>query len=99
MKIFEINELINYGDKNEHCSWIIYPYLKEIIKINSTDKILDAGCGDGRLSEYLNHKKLYAIDYDIKTLKKQKRKNTKKLKRHQCIIYLTPTNILTKVFV
>ncbi len=80
MKIFEINELINYGDKNEHCSWIIYPYLKEIIKINSTDKILDAGCGDGRLSEYLNHKKLYAIDYDISNIKKAKKKKYKEVK-------------------
>ncbi|MFC1710682.1 class I SAM-dependent methyltransferase [Nanoarchaeota archaeon] len=60
-------------------AWDLYPAFFKKVKLNKKDKILDAGCGEGKLGKYLKGFKLYGFDYSKKAIKKAKNKGYKKV--------------------
>jgi len=60
--------------------WNIYTKILRKIKLNKKDKILDAGCGQGILSEYLQGYNLYGIDFNKNSLILAKKRNYNQVK-------------------
>lgn len=69
-------------------SWDIYPKLLKKIEIGKEEKILDAGCGNGELSNHLMNFNLYGFDFSEDAIKKAEKKNYKKVIKSE--IYNTP---------
>ena len=67
------------GSKDFRTTWNIYPKFLKIIKLNRNEKILDAGCGKGILSNYLKDFNLYGFDFSEEAVKKAKKKSYKKV--------------------
>jgi len=59
--------------------WDVYPQLLKKIKINRKEKILDAGCGEGRLAVFLRIPQLFGFDLSIKAVKEAEKKGYKKV--------------------
>lgn len=70
-----------------HTYWNIYIKLLKKIKFSKDEKILDAGCGEGKLADYLKGFNLYGFDSSEIAIKKAKKKGYKKL--HKVSIYDT----------
>jgi len=69
-------------------SWNIYPKLLKKIKLLKGEKILDAGCGNGRLADHLKGYNLYGFDNDSISIKNSRKKGYKKVIKSE--IYDTP---------
>lgn len=67
------------GLKELSTCWNIYPKFLKKININKNEKILDAGCGEGMLSDYLKNFNLYGLDFSEKAIKEAKKKCYKKV--------------------
>lgn len=59
-------------------AWNMYPKFLNKIRLNTTDKVLDAGCGEGKIADYLKNSELYGFDYSKEALKKAKKRGYKK---------------------
>ena len=60
-------------------AWDIYPYIVKLID-NSERKVLDAGCGIGKLMDFLSREKIvYGIDFSEEAVKKAKKRGYKKV--------------------
>jgi ubiquinone/menaquinone biosynthesis C-methylase UbiE len=58
--------------------WDIYPKILEKINLQKSEKILDAGCGNGKLAEYLHdYPLLYGFDFDANAVKRARKKGYK----------------------
>ena len=68
--------------------WDIYPKLLKLINLNKNEKILDAGCGEGKLSNYLKDFNLCGFDFSEEAVKKAKKRNYRKVVKSE--IYKTP---------
>lgn len=53
-----------------HQNWDVYSKIMNRIRFNYSDRILDAGCGNGKLGKHLHVILLYAIDLNKESLKK-----------------------------
>ena len=76
------------GLKELSTCWNIYPKFLKIINLNKNDKILDAGCGEGILSNYLKNFNLYGLDFSEEAVKEAKKKWYKKVVKSE--IYKIP---------
>ena len=74
--------------------WNIYTKLLKKIKLSKDEKILDAGCGEGKLANYLKGFNLYGFDSSEIAIKKAKEKEYKKLYK----INIYTTNFRDKEF-
>ena len=60
-------------------AWNIYPYVAKLIRDNEK-KILDAGCGIGKIMDFIpKEKDVYGIDFSEEAIKIAKRKGYKKI--------------------
>jgi len=62
------------GSKDFWTSWNIYQKFLEVAKLNKEDKILDAGCGEGRLLNFFKGKHVYGIDQSQEAVQRAKSK-------------------------
>lgn len=76
------------GSKEFKTYWNIYPLLLKKIKLKKNEKILDAGCGEGKLLRYLKGDNIYGLDSSEDAVKKAKKKSYRKVVRSE--IYKTP---------
>ena len=67
------------GSKDFRTTWNIYPKLLKIVKFNKNEKILDVGCGEGILSNYLKNFNLYGLDFSEEAVKKAKKRDYRKV--------------------
>ena len=58
--------------------WNIYPKLLKRIELKKTDKILDAGCGNGELAKHLKGFNLWGFDSDKNAVENAKKQDYKK---------------------
>ena len=60
--------------------WNIYPRILQRIGLKNRDKVLDAGCGNGKLGEYLKNVDLYGFDFDADAVKRARKKGYKEVR-------------------
>ena len=63
---------------NDYMRWNIYEKISKFLKLSGQKEILDAGCGQGILSKYLEREreiKLYGIDFNQKSIEIAKGEN------------------------
>ena len=69
----------NVPEVNYRTSWNIYPQIIKKIKINGGERILDAGCGYGELSNWIKDSDLTGLDFRKDLVHEAKGKNYKKI--------------------
>lgn len=69
---------VGNNKKDFKTNWNIYPKLIEILKLNKREKILDAGCGEGQLADFLRGYSLYGVDLSKNAVRKAKKRGYKK---------------------
>jgi len=62
-------------------AWSIYPKILRKINLKKSDKVLDAGCGNGELGKYLREFNLTGIDFNKKSVEE-----ARKTKRYKKVI-------------
>ncbi len=78
MKSIYVSKKANMRDYQ--VQWEIYPRIINWIRAKEGDKILDVGCGSGRLSEYFGRgANLWGVDFSKEAVKQAKNKNYKKV--------------------
>lgn len=65
----------NPGTRLHYVYWNLYPLLSSLVNVGKEDRVLDAGCGEGKLRKYLKSSSVYGFDYHKKSVEKAKKEN------------------------
>lgn len=67
-------DIINY-----RTSWNIYPKILAKFRVQKEEKILDAGCGIGKLIKWLKDNEVYGVDFNEESVKMARKGGYKKV--------------------